>query len=132
MASWGAQTEALEYTSSLSPCPLCHWTGIRGGFLGLHGLEAPWRHFLLEGCGKKRQDPGFHPGSPTGALRVFGQVASILGISFLICKMRGTGFNDAKVHPTLRVGFHGSDSGRVTQNAGGHSKRVDMGGCHIE
>lgn len=56
MASWEAETEALEYTSSLGPCPLCHWMCVRGGFLGLHGLEAPWRQFPLEGCGKKRQD----------------------------------------------------------------------------
>lgn len=66
MTSWKAQIEALEYTELLE----------------LHGLEAHWRQFLLEGCGRRKQGPRFQLASSTDALLAFGQVVHISAFMF--------------------------------------------------
>lgn len=110
MVSYKAQVEALEYRSLLSPCVLSlNWCKRRvpgaswpGSSLGSVPSGRMW---------KEEQDPEFQPGSSTDIPHAFGQVAPILGFSFLY-KIRGTGFDGTKVHPALSLEFHGFDSGR--------------------
>ena len=52
---------------------------------------------------KEEAGPWAQPGPSTDALHAFGHIIPFLGFSFLICRMRGTGFDDAKTHSALRV-----------------------------
>lgn len=84
--------EEARYTSSPSPVlSVPHGAGV-AGLQGLRGLGSHGRQVPLERHRKKQQDPGFQAGSPTNALRAFGQVAPT-SASVFFPEMRGAGLD---------------------------------------